>query len=372
MSNNKYIIDEDSLTGIADAVRDVLGTGVVTTDSQTGDIVYPEDKGYYLKYMYPVQWTNARDSDTWSGTGTSYAIVAKINETQMLRVCNGVRPVYVKIDVILDNAYDGIVVENSLTNWSDSNHIVTLPVSGQFLCKYSYYHSSYYSSGTYYQKTIPAVTFSFLDENQEIIVSEDSSYIADAMFYSKNLPQESISGPIPFTIDDIQDKITNYLVSATTVQTFPFDGYYHGNNTTDPFVNLSSVFSSKQDLLDRLYNFCIFGLPGTLLIGADGHPVSMKKEGVPLPSNIVSGYGGWNMTDVATAYNNDQVFRYHYRDPNASSNTGDAQLAYIYIPSSTATPFIIFCLDNTIGYRINGTGSNNKMIMYRRAQNESS
>ena len=49
MSDNKYIIDKDSLTGIADAVRDKLGVGETTTDSQTGDIIYPEDKGYYLK-----------------------------------------------------------------------------------------------------------------------------------------------------------------------------------------------------------------------------------------------------------------------------------------------------------------------------------
>ena len=53
MSDNKYIIDKDSLTGIADAVRDKLGTGEATTDSQTGDIIYPEDKGYYLKYIHP-------------------------------------------------------------------------------------------------------------------------------------------------------------------------------------------------------------------------------------------------------------------------------------------------------------------------------
>ena len=31
MSENKYIIDKDSLTGIADAVRDKLGVGEATT-----------------------------------------------------------------------------------------------------------------------------------------------------------------------------------------------------------------------------------------------------------------------------------------------------------------------------------------------------
>ena len=49
MSNNKYIIDKDSLTGIANAVRNKLGVGKATTDPQTGDIVYPEGKGYYIE-----------------------------------------------------------------------------------------------------------------------------------------------------------------------------------------------------------------------------------------------------------------------------------------------------------------------------------
>ena len=48
MSDGKYLINKSSLTGIADAVRDKLGAGEATTDPQTGDIVYPEGKGYYI------------------------------------------------------------------------------------------------------------------------------------------------------------------------------------------------------------------------------------------------------------------------------------------------------------------------------------
>lgn len=48
MSDGKYLINKSSLTGIADAVRDKLGVGETTTDPQTGDIVYPEGKGYYI------------------------------------------------------------------------------------------------------------------------------------------------------------------------------------------------------------------------------------------------------------------------------------------------------------------------------------
>ena len=209
MSENKYIIDKDSLTGIADAVRNKLGTGEATTDSQTGDIIYPEDKGYYLKGIPIAKWEISETTYTWDGTGTSYVRRANVTEEQLLRVCNGVRPVYVKIDTDLTSAGGSILVENSLTNWSSSNHIVTLPTSGRFYCQYSYYHQSYYS-GRYFQKTIPAITFSFLDENQKIIIPENASNIVDDS-YNENLFQESVEMPIPFSIDDIQDKITNYL-----------------------------------------------------------------------------------------------------------------------------------------------------------------
>lgn len=214
MSDNKYIIDKDSLTGIADAVRDKLGTGEATTDPQTGDIVYPEDKGYYLKETTIAKWEKSETTDSWSSSGTSYVTRANVTEEQLLRVCNGVRPVYVKIDTNLTSAGGDIIVENSLTSWSDSNHIVTLPTSGRFFCQYSYYHSTYYTSGMYFEKTIPAATFSFLDENQKIIIPENASEIVDGS-YNRNLLQESVEMPIPFSIDDIQNKIVNLSLSVS-------------------------------------------------------------------------------------------------------------------------------------------------------------
>lgn len=66
MSENKYIIDKDSLTGIADAVRDALGIGDATTDETTGEIIYPEDKGYYNKQKIACSFLTPQRS------GTSY------------------------------------------------------------------------------------------------------------------------------------------------------------------------------------------------------------------------------------------------------------------------------------------------------------
>jgi len=47
MSENKYIIDKDSLTGIADAVRDKLGPGEAITDDDAG---YYEGEGLIAKF----------------------------------------------------------------------------------------------------------------------------------------------------------------------------------------------------------------------------------------------------------------------------------------------------------------------------------
>ena len=66
MSNNKYIIDKDSLTGIADAVRNKLGVGEVTTDPQTGDIVYPEGKGYYIDSVVTTMFIEVPDNNEYS------------------------------------------------------------------------------------------------------------------------------------------------------------------------------------------------------------------------------------------------------------------------------------------------------------------
>lgn len=79
MSDEKYIINKDSLTGIADAVRDKLGVGKATTDPQTGDIVYPEGKGYYIENedVEVIAVPNGSGSAYGRGTSSSAAWTEK-------------------------------------------------------------------------------------------------------------------------------------------------------------------------------------------------------------------------------------------------------------------------------------------------------
>ena len=398
MSENKYIIDKDSLTGIADVIRDKLGNGASADDPAAG--YYPDPE----KSVFSASFTTIGGRHQTGSARYTYIGVWGISASDMTAAFGDTICGYIKITSLGDPVSAGsdasqvtqyeFYVMPYMNNYYGTEKKFTWAKDATILIPIGDYYSSQHGqpsvsmlfywkdSNNYkwnYDITVPNVKIEFLDQNQNLMTPaiggfSDSlagwSAVSDAGDLTHAFEGEVGYSPIPFSIDDMQDKITNYLTS-NAVQAFSFNGYYQ-KNSSQPYVNLSSIFSSRQDLLNRLYNVCVWGLPGTLLIGADGHPVSMRKEGVALPSNIVSGVGGWDVTDVPTAYNNDQIFRYHFKDPNLSGNAGDTQLAYIYIPSSVTNPFIIFCLDNTIGYRINGTESNNKMIMYRRAQNESS
>ena len=348
MSDNKYIIDKDSLTGIADAVRDKLGTGEATTDSQTGDIIYPEDKGYYLEEATIAKWEKSETTDTWSSTGTSYVTRANVTEEQLLRVCNGVRPVYVKIDV---STNDGILVENSLTSWSASNHIVTLPTSGRFFCQYSYYHSTYYS-GRYFQKSIPAITFSFLDENQKIIIPENASKIVDAS-YNRNLLQESVEMPIPFSIDDIQNKITNYLSKGGSSFEYPIPTQTLSSSSGAWYLNLESTFSSVEDFKNRFLQASVNMGTGYqafyLVCGKDGKPASMKELGITLRNDIYSNLGSWDMIDVRTSYENNLTFPLVWLNSPVDKNT-----FWLYVTSDAKN--MVFCAHGLVGYQMSNSG----------------
>ena len=88
MSDEKYIINKDSLTGIADAVRDKLGVGKATTDPQTGDIVYPEGKGYYIENEDVEVIAVPNGSGTANGRGTSSS--AAYTEKQIIEISSSV------------------------------------------------------------------------------------------------------------------------------------------------------------------------------------------------------------------------------------------------------------------------------------------
>ena len=228
MSENKYIIDKDSLTGIADAVRDKLGAGEATTDSQTGDIIYPEDKGYYLKEAKVAGLVYPGDK----GSQTPFMNVS--NET-VQELCGGIVPTYIKFTVLTlasshsdsyinpfglsyngtkfylqsDGGYNtylqNIVGSTKTISYNSTVGCQIIGTSGSYRQSYQTYSYFEYPG---------SIKIEFLDGNENNILTSVEGPISAGLSssnYTMEIPTSIVPAKIPFSIGDIQNKITNYL-----------------------------------------------------------------------------------------------------------------------------------------------------------------
>lgn len=214
------------------------------------------------------------------------------------------------------------------------------------------------SSGTRW--STPQLEISFLNKDNQIYpIKNESTNISmyvggithSLSFLQKNTPEK-----IPFTINDIQDKITNYLYDGSfgTIDPIPtakktaMSGAYS--------VSISSIFTSIQDFRNRFLQANVNEGTGNgflyLISKKNGRPASMKELGIPLPSDIKSGAGSWNMADVRLAYENNLTF------PMCYIGTGDTiSLKTYWLYVSTNLNSIVFCLYNTVGQRASNSGA---------------
>lgn len=229
MSENKYIIDKDSLTGIANAVRGKLGTGEATTDETTGEIIYPEDKGYYLKqgklagFIYPAP------------NLSSYTEIMSVSHETILELCGNINPSFIKFTVLTkgdsyssystpsQTLYNGVYFySGEITNSTKLlNNVVgatkTFAYTGQG-CYITGAAGSYSAGGwnpNYYSfYSFPgSLRIEFLNENQQNIEAAIDGPIAGRTSgYTMEIPNGEVPVKIPFSIGDIQNKITNYLI----------------------------------------------------------------------------------------------------------------------------------------------------------------
>lgn len=220
MSENKYIIDKDSLTGIADAVRDKLGNGAAITD---------EDAGYYPVPVKKLGYSETASTASYSGPGTGYAgdntiYVRPISE--LVNIC-GIRPSYIKVTVTNSTGFKNNDIIFRYTNASmpessrvdsvgfDAKHTAILSIPNDIedcYIAYGAYYSTYSSQYSY--RSTPPYDVVFLDSNQnEIDISEYSgdSFVVTQWGTTEPFLTETSFEKIPYSIDDIQDKITNYL-----------------------------------------------------------------------------------------------------------------------------------------------------------------
>lgn len=307
MSENKYIIDKDSLTGIADAVRDKLGAGEATTDSQTGDIIYPEDKGYYLE-----ETTVAKISGFgWSYTG--YSGNFGRNYSPLIEGTywdEAVGEPWYSVEITLVNVsgndfydmdvyYDGNN-HQTFTNVRSSTYTVSAPNGSTY---FNLYFSNRYSSSRWNgSSSLGSLTAIFKDAEGKLIRPKQSSYqyrTYDQVVHTANFETENVPIPIPFSINDIQDKITNYLTCGGTLETWKL------SNTDGTYLTFPSGFSIEnlKDLTCYSNNY-----PRGLYKDSSGKPVSMKDQGISLPSSFSTIGYPLTVAKISTAHSEGRTF----------------------------------------------------------------
>lgn len=224
MSENKYIIDKDSLTGIADAVRNKLGNGTAITD---------EDAGYYPVPVKKLGYSEKASRASYSGPGTGYSgntIYARPT-SELENIC-GIRPSYIKVTVTNSTGFNNNDIIFRYTNVNSpsssrvasvgfANHVAILSIPDDIddcYIDYGAYYSTYSSQYSY--RSTPPYNVVFLDSNQnEININEysEDSFTVNQWGTTKTFLTETSFEKIPFSIDDIQDKITNYLGKSSSL-----------------------------------------------------------------------------------------------------------------------------------------------------------
>lgn len=206
MSENKYIIDKDSLTGIADAVRDKLGTGEATTDPQTGDIVYPEDKGYYLKESLIAKFNMGDcriDGGHFRSASVTYLTVGSASDSTGYNVYFQ-RPFYSatlsfthygSTSRIHSLSVNGVSVD---INASGTKKFTFLTPQSYLIIKSDMQSKSVYGTDTVIYQDLTVTLFDQNGNNIKVKTTSISSYD----FLTGTIPEK-----IPFSIEDIQNKI---------------------------------------------------------------------------------------------------------------------------------------------------------------------
>lgn len=243
MSENKYIIDKDSLTGIADAVRDKLGVGEAITD---------EDAGYYpVPGIVGVYAPSITISLNTGSTGTNtYGLKLENSQYESLYGDNS----FSKIEIF--GSYSDPGLSRSQVQISINQTACTMTYDSTkktFSATYSfgspqnfllmrgdtkgYISPSYSSTRTF---TFSAMHFILKDANDKVIPPKLENLpvtwnpygsTATRTVVTSDMYYQDVATPIPFSIDNIQDKITNYLEKKSTIKTKLFIQRYSSSTT---------------------------------------------------------------------------------------------------------------------------------------------
>ena len=353
MSDEKYIINKDSLTGIADAVRDKLGVGKATTDPQTGDIVYPEGKGYYIENEDVEVIAVPNGSGSAYGRGTSSS--AAWTEKQIIDISSSVysqkieKPFY-QLEVqgcfyttlsynTLGHADLSLQMsssDSSRTELQNDNTILQKVTKNFDSAQNRLYIRLIMVINTYNSEAYYYTRFKVLlkDENGVPIKLISSG------FPYKSYTIETVPGikkPIPYSVADIKNNIKDYWSIPEGSLNISANGTYDVTDKASAIVNVSSgggggggtaerwlvkniaagrgPFTLPTDLdtfekfSTRIRAIQLNGCSGEVLFKTDGTLCSYKDLNMAAPSvvnNMIS--GSISDQDVIDAYNDDRLF----------------------------------------------------------------
>ena len=253
MSDGKYLINKSSLTGIADAVRDKLGVGEATTDPQTGDIVYPEGKGYYtdtenVDYIAVSDYESNWSKGTWQKelvsffSSTPYANYVEKPVSQV--EIEGYFYWYSMTCKIIVNSQQ-ISLENNSTTLQKVTCTFDTPNS---YLRIWFQATNKYNTAQFASAT--GVRVLLKDENGDPIKLISSSFpvTKNGITCSVDTDTQEVQKPIPYSISDITNNIEDYWSIPEGSLNISVNGTYDVTNKAEAVVNVPNPSTGSLNI----------------------------------------------------------------------------------------------------------------------------
>ena len=303
MSENKYIIDKDSLTGIADAVRNKLGNGKAITD---------EDAGYYPQEAIVGKFSTPSHKESSAVTWTTCYISSQnyslyFDKPFYQISVTGTFVVGTTFKLHANNWEKNCAGGNRTYIWTWTNPQTQLTLLSQ-----SYGSATINSYPNGYSSELTIV---FKDQDGNALIPKTSSiqYVSGS---TTNFLLGQAYFPVPFSIDDIQDKITNYLGKSSSL--IAHEGLSYG------YVALDNVFYSNN-----VKNYFLTFIPlstGQKIGFCIGETVSNRLRALFFSGKTYNNFSQY----VENSFSNSQIYSNGISITGSTELSGDGLLKRFY------------------------------------------